>query len=129
MGGPHRFSSAWKSAGTGVEWVYVDLGAVCAFDRVALDWIRRAAEGSIQVSDDAANWTDVAGLSGSGPHDDLRLAAPARGRYVRVLLRKPATPDGYILGELEVFGRGGPVPEAKPAPQPSETRAELSGGA
>ncbi len=129
VGGPYNFSSAWKSAGTGVEWVYVDLGAVCTFDRVALDWIRRATEGSIQVSDDAATWTDIAGLTGSGPHDDLRLAAPARGRYVRVLLRKPATPDGYILSEFEVFGRGGPVPEAKPAPQPSGTRAELSGGA
>ena len=35
------------------EWVYVDLGASCTFDRVVLDWILRAAEGSIQVSDDA----------------------------------------------------------------------------
>jgi len=128
VGGPHQFSSAWKSAGTGEEWVYVDLGAVCTFDRVALYWIRRAAEGSIQVSGDAATWSTVAALFGSGPRDDLRLASPASGRYVRVLMRKPATPDGYILSELEVFGRGGPVPEAKPAPAPSGSRAELSGG-
>jgi hypothetical protein len=128
VGGPHQFSSAWKSAGSGVEWVYVDLGAVCTFDRVALHWIRRAAEGSVQASDDAANWNTVAALFGLGSSDDLRLASPARGRYVRVLMRKPASPDGYILGEFEVFGRGGPVPEAKPAPKPSQTRAELSGG-
>ena len=34
--GPHHFASAWKSAGTDEEWVYVDLGAACTFDRVAL---------------------------------------------------------------------------------------------
>ena len=51
--GPGDFTSAWMPAGKGEEWVYVDLGAACTFDRVALYWIRRAAEGSIQVSDDA----------------------------------------------------------------------------
>ena len=127
-GGPHQFSSAWKSAGAGEEWVYVDLGASCTFDRVALHWIRRAAEGSVQVSDDAATWNTVAALPGSGARDDLKLASPAHGRYVRVLMRRPASPEGYILSEFEVFGRGGPVPQAKPAPQPSETRADLSGG-
>ena len=49
LGGPHDFVSAWKSAGSGAEWVQVDLGAACTFDRVALHWIRRAAEGEIQV--------------------------------------------------------------------------------
>ena len=44
-GGPYHFTSAWKSAGSGEEWVYVDLGAPCTFDRVVLTWIRRAAEG------------------------------------------------------------------------------------
>ena len=29
------------SAGTSEEWVYVDLGAQCTFDRVTLSWIRR----------------------------------------------------------------------------------------
>ena len=28
VGGPYRFTSAWMSAGTASEWVYVDLGAV-----------------------------------------------------------------------------------------------------
>jgi len=31
-------------------------------------------------------------------------------------MRRPASPEGYILSELEVYGRGGPVPKAKPAP-------------
>ena len=130
FGGPYRFSSAWMSEGSGEEWVYVDLGAVCTFDRIALYWIQRAAAGSIQVSDDAAKWTPLQDLSSaSGLTDDVKLAKPARGRYVRVLMTKPATPGGYVLSELEVFGRGGPVPRPKPAPAPgADGRLNLAGG-
>ena len=60
--------------------------------------------------------------------DDVKLASPAQARYVRVLMQKPAAPEGYILSEIEVFGKGGPVPEAKPGPTPSDTRLELAGG-
>ena len=45
--------------------------------------------------------------------------SPRKARYVRVLLTRPATPEGYILSELEVYGRGGPVarPEARIRPE------------
>ncbi len=46
VAGPEHFNSAWMSAGGGEEWVSVDLGATCTFDRVALAWIRRASRGS-----------------------------------------------------------------------------------
>ncbi len=128
VGGPHQFSSAWKSAGAGEEWVYVDLGAPCSFDRVALSWVRRAVEGAVQASDDASNWKTIAALPAAGTTDDLKLAQPVQARYVRVLMEKPAAPDGYILSEMEVFGKGGPVPQAKPGPAPSATHLELSGG-
>jgi hypothetical protein len=124
-GGPYDFTSAWKSAGTGEEWVYVDLGAMCTFDRVTLDWIRRASEGSLQVSDDAANWMTLQPIA-----DDMKLAVPARGRYVRLLLSKAATPEGYVLSEMEVYGRGGPLAEPKPAgPLRADGRQDLAGGA
>ena len=117
-GGPYRFASAWMAEGKGEEWVYIDLGARCAFDRVTLHWIRRASEGVLQISDDAANWMDIMPLPpATGPNDDLKLQRPAQGRYVRVLMKHPATPEGYILSELEVYGRGGPVP--KPASKPA----------
>ena len=128
LGGPHQFSSAWKSAGAGEEWVYVDLGAPCTFDRVTLSWIRRAVEGSVQASNDTSNWKTIAALPAAGTTDDLKLAQPVQARYVRVLMEKPAAPDGYILSELEVFGRGGPVPYAKPGPAPTATHLELAGG-
>ncbi|HLJ46381.1 MAG TPA: discoidin domain-containing protein [Bryobacteraceae bacterium] len=129
IAGPYQFSSAWKSAGAGEEWVYVDLGAPCTFDRVTLYWIRRAAQGSVQASDDAANWKPIAALPATGSTDDLKLTQPTQGRYVRVLMQRPAEPAGYILSEIEVFGKGGLVAQPKPAPQPTATQLELAAGA
>jgi hypothetical protein len=131
IGGPYSFTSAWMSAGSGEEWVSVDLGVRCEFDRVTLYWIARAAEGSVQISDDEKRWTSVEKLDGrTGQLDTLRLAKPARARYVRVLMTRPATQYGYILSEFEVHGRGGLV--AKPAAA-AAARADggidLAGGA
>jgi beta-galactosidase/beta-glucuronidase len=130
VGGPDAFTSAWKSAGAGEEWVSVDLGTDSTFDRVVLHWIRRAAAGELQVSDDAADWRTVRALPAEGGAvDDLALAPPARGRYVRALLTRPSSPDGYVLSELEVYGRGGlvPRPRAEPPDEPSGRR-KLAGG-
>jgi hypothetical protein len=121
LGGPYDFSSAWMSAGSGEEWVYVDLGVKSRFDRVALAWIRRAAEGAVQVSDDAANWKTVHALD-SG---DIKLSPPAEARYVRVLMTKAAAPEGYVLSELEVWGHGG----LSVRPKPAAPGLALSGGA
>lgn len=126
IGGPYDFTSAWMPAGKGEEWVYVDLGAAGVFDRVAIHWIRAAAEGSLQVSEDALQWRTVAPLGGSG---EIRLDPPAQGRYVRLLVTKPATADGYVLSELEVWGRGGVVPKPKEAAVLTGARLDLTGGA
>ena len=89
----------------------------------------RAAEGSVQVSDDAETWHDLASLTGrSGAIDDLKLPQPAHGRYVRVLMTRPATPYGYILSEIEVFGRGGFTARPKPAPAVGADRRQLLAG-
>jgi len=131
VGGPYSFTSAWMSAGMDEEWVYVDLRARFEFDRVKLFWIARAAEGSIQVSDDAQKWHDLHRLSSSTEAvDDVHLAQPARGRYVRVLMTRPSSPHGYILSEIEVYGRGGFIARPKPAAQPgADGRLNLAGGA
>ncbi len=132
LGGPYSFTSAWKSAGSDEEWVYVDLGAHANFDTVKLHWIARAAEGRLQISDDAHQWRDLqavpAGL-GSGA-DEIRLSAPVQGQYLRVLMTRPATADGYVLSEIEVWGTGGyTVRSHAPAPADHDGRQVLSGGA
>ncbi len=132
IGGPYDFTSAWKSAGTGTEWVYVDLGAECTFNEVKLNWIRSAVQGSVQVSGDAESWKDIATLPGNGENiTDLTLKSKIKGRYVRVLMTKPANPDdGYILSEMEVMGTGGPVPVEHPqAGLQQNGQLNLSGGA
>ena len=128
--GPHHFSSAWMPEGKAEEWAYVDLGTRCTFDRVKLHWILPAAEGVIQVSDDASAWIDVRQLPAETRlPDDLELSPPATGRFVRVLMKRPASPGGYILSELEVYGRGGLVPEPKAAPAArAGGRLDLAGG-
>jgi hypothetical protein len=128
VSGPHQFSSSWMSAGKGEEWVYVDLGSPCTIDRVVLSWIRRASEGAVEVSDDAVAWKPVAALPATGITDDLKLAQPAKTRYVRIVMKKAAATEGYILSELEVFGRGGPVPQAAPSPKATSSRMDLAGG-
>jgi hypothetical protein len=129
--GPYDFTSAWKSAGTGEEWLYVDLGADCTFDHIVLSWIRRAEEGSLQVSDDAKNWQQLQVLPSSGGDvDDIKLSQAAHGRYVRLLMTRTSSSDGYILSEFEIYGRGGPVSQPKPAPTlQANGRLDLFGGA
>jgi len=130
IGGPYNFTSAWMSAELGEEWVYVDLGARCEFDQVKLYWVARASQGALQVSDDAEVWRDIQTLGASSEAvDDLKLSQPASGRYVRVLMTRPATEYGYILSEVEVFGRGGFVARPKPAPQSkTDQKLVLAGG-
>jgi beta-galactosidase/beta-glucuronidase len=110
VGGPYSFTSAWMSSGSGEEWVYVDLGAECTFDHIVLFWIARPVEGSVQLSDDAKTWETLQALGPNGGADDFKLAEPIHGRYVRVLMTRSANSSYYVLSELEVFGRGGPVP-------------------
>ena len=131
LGGPYNFSSSWKSGGAGQEWVYVDLGAVCDFDTVKLYWLQAAAEGALQVSDDAVKWRDAKPLPTSGDlTQEIKFDSTLKGRYVRVLMNRPASSGGYILSEMEVFGRGGPVLQPKAAPRPAtDGSLNLAGGA
>ena len=114
--GSHHFSSAWMSAGNEDEWIYVDLGTSSKFDRVVLNWIQPAAKGVLQISNDALNWKDIQKLPKSiSLNQNIKLKRSATGRYIRLLMHQPAVSRGYILSEVEVYGRGGLVPIPKPA--------------
>ena len=112
LGGPYDFTSAWMSAGAGEEWVYVDLGVeVPVRPRVAhLDPPRRGRR--------AAGLRRRRELDRPCTRSMRRHQAepsPPNARYVRVLMTKAAAPEGYILSELEVYGRGGLAVQPKPA--------------
>jgi beta-galactosidase/beta-glucuronidase len=129
MSPSNSFKSAWMSAGTGQEWIYVDLGVSSTFDSIKLYWINKAIKGSIQVSDDARNWIDIALLPGNAELvDNVALKKPATGRFVRVFMTKAMYGNKYILSEFEILGRGGMVAKPKTNPEVTNSRMSLSGG-
>ena len=123
-----RFCSAWMSGGFGDEWVCVDLGAVADFDRIRLPWIERPVAGELEVSSDGAHWKTLAALPAGGPLEE-EISVRGRGRYVRLSGLEAAPGNHIVLGELEIWGRGGVVPQAQAAPQASADRLPLQGGA
>ncbi len=75
------------------------------------------------------NWKDIAALpSGDELNEDIKLDKQAKGRYVRVLMTKPASDKNYILSEMQVFGKGGLIPKPKPNPSIKGNKLYLSGG-
>jgi hypothetical protein len=124
-----RFTSAWKSAGTGEEWVYVDFGAPASFDKIHLHWINKALKGTIQTSDDAQSWKDIAELPGGTDKEEvIDLKKAAKSQYLRLLLQEAAGNQPYVLSELEVFGKGGLVAKPHAMPGVNGNRLYLSGG-
>jgi hypothetical protein len=123
------FHSAWQSAGAGEEWVYVDFGSPATVDNIKLHWINKAVSGTVQVSDDAHTWTNIAPLpGGEGLTDEIALDKAVKTQYVRLLLTEAANNSPYILSEFEVFGKGGLVPRRHKAPAATGNSLYLSGG-
>jgi hypothetical protein len=131
VGGPYHFSSAWMSSGSSEEWAYVDLGSSCSFDRIVLSWIRHTTDCIIQISNDAKAWKDITAVpSSSLLVDDIKLEKSANARYVRLLLKQVPSAKGFVLSELEIFGKGGPVAIAhSQPPAKKDGNIVLSGGA
>ena len=121
------FDSAWMSAGTGEEWVYIDLGSRSTFDLVRLHWINKATVGKVEVSNDAKSWKSVAALPGGEALVD-EIACKGKGRYVRILMQEPVGGKNYVLSEVEVMGRGGYVAEPTARPAVEGNVLSLSGG-
>lgn len=101
-----RFGSAWMSDGGGNQWVEVDLGRSQPVERVELNWIEKALEGRVEMSD-GKNWTVVAALPGGKNAVDKIKTKGANGRYVRIGMTRPTSSGRYVLSEMNVIGRGG----------------------
>ena len=122
-----KFCSAWMSGGAVNEWVMVDLGADAAFDRLRMHWLERPEGGEIECSQDGKRWKSLGELPPVGPLDE-EIAVRGKGRYVRLAGLQAAEGSRIVLGEMEVWGRGGVVPEAQPAAEPDGRRLDLRGG-
>ena len=121
-------STRWASGYNDNEWLQVDLGASYNINRVKLVW--EAAFGSqyqIQVSDDGATWHSIfSQANGAGGTEDLTNLI-GTGRYVRMQGLKRATPWGYSLYEMEVYGTlASPVTVISPGAQSSVQGSSVS---
>ncbi|MGI8612686.1 MAG: discoidin domain-containing protein, partial [Nocardioidaceae bacterium] len=103
-------------------WFQVDLGTRQAFDRVSLKWEYWSTAYDVQVSDDGEQWTTVGTQADATairkppePIDEVRLAHPATGRFVRITMTgRPTasqgaanastwTPNTFSLWEFDVY--------------------------
>ena len=124
----YRFSSVWRSAGIDDEWVMADLGTVADIDRIVLRWIERPRIRKIEVSEDGNSWREIS-VPGKDYSETEDLKCSGTGRYVRISM-SGGTPSGarYSMTELEVWGRGGLVPEPVPSPVLENGNISLDGG-
>jgi len=97
-------SSRWSSDYSDNEWLSIDLGATYEISNVVIAWETAYADSyKIQTSIDESTWTDVYTETASdGGTDDLSVSGA--GRYVRMQATSRATPWGYSIYEMEVYG-------------------------
>ncbi len=102
--------SRWESVQkVDPQWLYVNLGSVCAIHTVVLNWENAAGQNyNIDVSNDASNWNtvkQVTGNSTAGIHTYSGLNA--NGQYVRMYGFTRDGPYGYSLYDFQVLGLSG----------------------
>ena len=99
-----NMATRWSSAFTDNEWIMVDLGAVSYVESVELQWeAAYALNSEILLSNDGVNWTSKPVLKSQGIADRVYIFGQAR--YVKVKGNLRATPYGYSLYEIRVWGR------------------------
>ncbi len=120
-----HFGSAWRSLGSQGEWVSIDLGAQCHFDKVVLHWIDKPTKGVIQVSDDQINWRPVGHFTNkSGKNHCQEIAVGQQtGRFVRLSFEGQP-----LLSEVEVMGDSGMNAQAPAEGGWQEGKWLLNGG-
>jgi beta-glucanase (GH16 family) len=122
-----NLGTRWSSTFSDPQWMQVDLGSVQPITRVKLSWEAAYASAyQVQVSNNAGGPWTVAydNPSGAGGVEDLKVTATAR--YVRLYGTQRATPYGYSLWELQVYGGCGstsPSPSVSPSVSPSASQS------
>lgn len=97
----------WSSAFSDPQWIRVDLGGTATVNQVVLSWEAAYARTfQVQISSDGNNWTNLYSTA-NGTGGTQTLDVNGSGRYVRVYGTARATPYGYSLWELSVYGTGG----------------------
>ncbi|MBN2321192.1 MAG: discoidin domain-containing protein [Acidobacteria bacterium] len=126
---PGVVNSEWISASSGVQWVYLDFGAMTSLRSITVHWgANYAVDYDIQVSDDARTWETVAGAAGAADSAVETKIADNEGRYLRILC-KTSSGANYIISEVEVTGSNNVdyKLDAQPSPD-ADGSLRLTGG-
>lgn len=104
-----NLNTRWSSQFTDNQWLKLDLGLTHVLSEVIIDWEGASASVyEIQGSADNSNWTTISIQTGGtmGARTDT-IALSGSYRYVRMLGIDRATPYGYSIFEIEVYGLPG----------------------
>ncbi|MGM9787738.1 MAG: discoidin domain-containing protein [Candidatus Cryptobacteroides sp.] len=101
----------WQAQSTGTEWVIIDLGKVCRFNKFVICWDPGASATAFEilVSDDSENFTSVYStdsynaLAGAGDGIQTIFIEEAIGRYVKILMTKCINIWNYSIKEVEIY--------------------------
>ncbi len=86
------------------QYIYVDLGSRYNLCRVVLQWeVALGKDFTIDVSDDAVNWTTLATKTNNVSFTNY-IPLQGSGRYVRMYGTARGTSYGYSLYSFEVYG-------------------------
>jgi beta-glucosidase len=104
-------TTRWSSLAADPQWIYVDLGATYAFNRVKVTW--EAALGrdyQIQTATSAAGpWTTIRTITGNTALVNDNTGLSGNARFVRIYGTARGTAYGYSIFELEVYNGAPPV--------------------
>ncbi|MFC4306858.1 polysaccharide lyase family 8 super-sandwich domain-containing protein [Cohnella boryungensis] len=123
-------TSYWGSNHSDNEWIYVDLQDQYTINKVRLNWEKAYAKSyKIQVSNDAAAWTDVySTTTGNGGIVDIPFR-PTSARYVRMQGVRQGSGNGYSLNEFNVYEAVPPnLAEGMPVVASSSRAADVAPG-
>lgn len=96
-------STRWGSLHSDPQWIYADLSDTCYISHATVVWEPAYASlYDIRISNDKQQWETVQTVSGSGGSETVEINRSAR--YLQIYGRQRATPYGYSLYELEVYG-------------------------
>ncbi len=98
-------ATRWGSVGQAdPQYIYVDLGTKYDLCQVVLQWESALGKDfTIDVSDDAVNWTTLASKTNNFSLSNF-ISIKGSGRYVRMFGTARGTHFGYSLYSFEVYG-------------------------
>ncbi|WP_176706379.1 discoidin domain-containing protein, partial [Paenibacillus hemerocallicola] len=97
----------WRPSSAQNEWLHVDLGSIQSFNQILIRWRMgtefATTQYTIQISNDANNWTDLVAIQKSNGIADYSNSLNATARYVRILFQSIQ----HEMTELEINNFGG----------------------